>query len=247
MAILSVLAESPQGLGVGELAARLSLSKPIVSRILTTLARDGYLLRDAGQRYRISFKTASLVHRFLDRGGFPAIIQPLLDRLAAASRQLVELWVLEGETLRCIAAARPQSRHQIRSLLGQELPLHASSLGKAWLASLPPERAAAILKRRGLPKLGPNTITSLPALADELERTRIRGYGTALEEMADGFSAVSVVIRGVDRQVVGGLSIVSRISEVSPERMHELAALLESAVDDVAAIWPRFALSGRDD
>jgi IclR family transcriptional regulator, acetate operon repressor len=245
MEILSALAESPGGLSVGELTARLGLSKSIVSRILTTLARDGYLVRDdAGQRYRISFKTAGLVHGFLDRGGFPAIAQPLLDRLALAAGHLVELWVLEGETLRCVALARSPSRQQLRSLLGQALPLHASGLGKAWLASMSAERAAAIVTRHGLPRLASRTITEPGPLAAELERTRARGYGTSIDEMTDGVSAVAVPVRGGDQRVVGGVTIAGPTSEVSDARLAEFALLLGAATEDVSAVWPRFDTVG---
>lgn len=48
----------------------------------------------------------------------------------------------------------------IDSQIGKRIPIHATAVGKAILATLPEERIGDITKQRGLPPLTKHTITS---------------------------------------------------------------------------------------
>jgi DNA-binding IclR family transcriptional regulator len=68
------------------------------------------------------------------------------------------------------------------SRIGTRVPLHSSSVGKAWLAALPPAEAAALLPRLDLVAMTPQTLTTVAALAEEIERIRARGHSIDAEE-----------------------------------------------------------------
>src|SRR5574342_403526 len=97
MELLELLADEPAGVSVTDLARRTGVGKSIVSRILTTLADSGYVLRDSqSDRYRLALKMISIGNRYAEHRGFPDIAMPVLQRLASESGELVQLGVVEG-------------------------------------------------------------------------------------------------------------------------------------------------------
>ena len=68
------------------------------------------------------------------------------------------------------------------SRIGTRVPLHSSSVGKAWLATLDPEALQAVLDRLPLPARTRHTVTDRTALERQLQATRERGYSLDIQE-----------------------------------------------------------------
>lgn len=224
-----------------ELATITRAGKPMVSRVLTTLAEAGYVRKaPASERYALTLKILSLAHRYSERLGFPDVATPVLQRLAQETGELVQLGVVEGDRMRFVAKAEGDQRIRMLSMLGHEVPLHASSMGKAWLASLPEERVVELVAKHGLPRFTARTITRAEELLAELRVTADRGYGIVSEEILEGAAGAGVTVSiGNPLVVVGGISIVGPIFRMPAERVAQLPALLKPAAEELAAIWPR--------
>jgi DNA-binding IclR family transcriptional regulator len=238
--VLELLSET-SGLSVTDLALAARAGKPMISRVLTTLAEAGYVRKEPGSdRYALSLKILSLGHRYSERRGFPDVALPVLQQLAQETGELVQLAVVEGDRMRFVAKAEGDQRIRMLSMLGHEVPLHASSIGKAWLASIPDERVRELMARHGMPRLTSRTLTRVEDLLAELRVTAERGYATVREEILEGAAGAGVTIAvGNPPVVVGGISIVGPIFRMPPERVSQLPALLKSASEELAAIWPR--------
>ena len=106
-AILEYLASYPEGLPLASIAADLNLPRSACHRLLTDLVRCGYVrqLRDHGD-YALTTKLAALGLTFLSSSGIVDIAQPLIDRLAASSGELVRLAIVDGERLTFVAKAQ---------------------------------------------------------------------------------------------------------------------------------------------
>lgn len=240
MDVLSILADHPQGRTVTQVAEELGLGKPMASRILTTLTGAGYVVQSSSSgSYRLAFKTVTLAHRFLDRGGFQEVAQHVLDRLALASCECVELFVVEEDRLHCVASAQTPNVLQVQSRIGRIAPAHATAPGKAWLATLPEDEAVAIATRSGLARFGPRTITDVPELIAELRRTAGRGYAIAIEEGAEGVAGVAAPIKvHSSGRAVGSLTIAGPVERMVP--MDRFIDSLRGTASEVADVWPRY-------
>ena len=75
--------------------------------------------------------------------------------------------------------------------IGASNPVHCTSVGKAILAFLPPERVNEILRRIRYERMTSRTIATPEALRAELEKTRRRGYAV-LDAQRLPVAAVSV-------------------------------------------------------
>jgi hypothetical protein len=108
--VLELLTETPART-VTDLALATQAGKPMISRILATLAEAGYVRKEPGSdRYALSLKLLSLGHRYSERRGFPDVALPVLQRLAHQTGELVQLAVVEGDRMRFVAKTEGAQR-----------------------------------------------------------------------------------------------------------------------------------------
>jgi DNA-binding IclR family transcriptional regulator len=246
LAILELLAEYPEGLPLGELGQRLDLPKSVAHRLLSLLTDEGYTRQDrATGYYALTLKLTLLGARHLAGIGLGDVSQPILDRLARATGELVRLTVVEGDGLVWVGKAQG-ARHGLRydPDAGTQVVLHATATGKAWLATLPESEAMRIVAAtafRTPEHFGPNVIRDAERFRDELARTRARGYGLAVEEGEPGTAAVAVVVHGsaaTDAPAVGTLSVAGPVGRFTADRCRRFVAELQSAAAELSGLWP---------
>ncbi len=168
--ILAIVAES-DGLSLSEIAAQSGIAASTAYRMLTTLESHGMVEFDpADQLWSVGVQTYRLGAAFLRR-------RKLVDRARIVMQELMEK---TGETANlgvaeenCVVFVSQVETHQaIRAFFrpGTRSPFHASGIGKAILAQLPPGRVAAILAGAPLETFTDRTLATPPALARDLER-----------------------------------------------------------------------------
>jgi DNA-binding IclR family transcriptional regulator len=233
---------------VTELADALQLHPSGTHRLLTSLVRLGYVEQDpVTEFYRLSLKLAAI--GYLQASRVTDVCQPVVDRVATETAELVRLAVLSGNDLTTIAHAQGARGSLIcQSRTFPTLPLHVTASGKAWLASLAQETALKLVIDAGFGRpgeFGPNAIHSVDALLAELAATQARGYGLAMEEAEPGVSSVSVLIRPDGDDPVGTIAVVSPASRMNADRVAEFARIAKTAATDLGMIWPlrRFGTS----
>lgn len=231
---------------LGEIAERLDLPKSGVHRLLATLAELGWVKQDPQTSfYRLTMRLAILGQRFYVATGIPNICQPLLDGLAAASREFVRLAVVDSDSLVWVAHAQGAKGGLMYqpTLLTATVPLHATASGKAWLATLPIDTAIEVVLRNGglanPEAYGPNVVRSIFALTADLEATAQRGYGVAVSEAEPGVTALAAAIRTRDGgSAAGTVSVAGPGVRMTKARIRELAPAVLDAAEELAKLWP---------
>ena len=171
---------------------------------------------------------------YLSRTGLNEVCQPELNRLAEKTGELVRIAVVDNETLTWVAEAQgARSGLRYDGNFGSRPCLWATANGKCWLATMPNVDAMRIVREQGFGKpaeLGPQALHGVPALIEELERTRKRGFAIAYEEAEAGMAGVAVAIPGVRPEIppVGTLSIAGPTLRLSRDRLHDFAPELIS-------------------
>jgi IclR family transcriptional regulator, acetate operon repressor len=253
--ILELLSEAPEGLALSDICARLRIPKSVAHRLLALLADSGFVRQDAAARYGLTLKLTLLGLRHYASTGLKDLIQPLLDRLAVATGELVRVAIVEGDGMVWVAKAQG-ARFGLKydPDTGYDVVLHATATGKAWLSTLPEDEAVRIVSRTGFKtpeRFGPNAIRTIKEFRRALAETRARGYGVAIEEGEPGTAAVAVAVRvgsGRRAATVATLSAAGPMSRFTTAQRTTLARHLKSAADELAAIWPiRQPLAARAD
>lgn len=187
--ILDVLADASADLGNNEIARRAGVNVSTVSRMLTTLV-DAALVRRVAEtgRYRLGPRLVELGNAALARIGLREIARQHLVALTGATGETATLSV-PGERA-VLTIDFEQSPSSVRSVaeLGRQAVLHATSIGKVYLAhggELSPGPLASCTQR---------TIVDRETLAAELARIRARGWAEAVGEREEEMNAVAVPI-----------------------------------------------------
>src|SRR5690606_19090650 len=92
--------------------------------------------------------------------------------------------------------AQMPGRHYMRMFteVGRRVQPHCTAVGKAILASLPPEEARQIIKRIGMPRLTEHTITDPAEFMRRLEWIAQHGYALDEGEQEIGVRCVAVAV-----------------------------------------------------
>lgn len=244
--LLELLADEPEGLPLAAVAARLALPKSAAHRFLSLLASRGFVRQDAASgHYALTLKLPALGFRYLAGTGWPDLAQPTLDALASRTGELARLALVEGDALTWVAKAQGASTGlRYDADAGRGVILHATATGKAWLATLPEERAIALVAREGRlgsGGLGPRAVATVAALRRELRATRRRGWGEAVEEGEPGVAAVAVAVRprdGPDADAFATVSVAGPLARMGAARRAELAGMAQASAREIADLWP---------
>lgn len=194
-ALLRAVADARTPPGLSELAQSMGLSKGTTHGLVGALLAEGALEHDLeGKKLLLGPVLADL---FLKRWNFfriAANVQPLLDDLRNRIGETVFLGAMSCSKGVIVATAEADKPFKISSPPGTVIPLLAGAVGKAFLARMDETRARALVRRIGLPRFTPQSVTDENAYLRELHRVRKNGYALDDEEYLAGVKAVAVVL-----------------------------------------------------
>jgi DNA-binding IclR family transcriptional regulator len=239
LAILERLAKDVGGVSLATLADELDIPRSAMHRLLTELAGLGYVRQSRGRgEYMLTTKLVSLGLNYLKGSRVVDLCQPILDRLAEASGELVRLGVVDVDHVTWVAlsqGARSGLRYDPDQ--GTDAKLSCTSSGHAWLSTLSEDDALTLVSRQGFGKpdeYGPNAPTSPTALLKALRLARKQGFAIAMETYARGLSAMSTPIVAPGRGTVGVLAMSGPMVRLTEDKLRSLAPDLMAAAADIA-------------
>lgn len=229
LSILETLG-SAREMGVTELAKKLGRGKSSVHRLLAALAGKGYVEKNPQtERYRLTYKLFAVGSAAADRFGLKEVAGPVMERLAADTRETVNLGVLEEDRVINIHKVDGPQLLRIHLDLGRRVPAHATALGKILLAGLNPADLDRWLRAHRLTRLTRNTLTDRKALREALRQVAETGYAYDDEECSLGLRCVASPVRDGRGAVMAALSISGPTQRLSPDKLRRMAAAVKTA------------------
>jgi DNA-binding IclR family transcriptional regulator len=222
---------------VGELATLTGLHKSIVTRLMATMAREGFVVQDPStRRYMIGPMLFSAGSLYEPAAMYREISEPVLNELAARCRYTCGIGVPIGAEVIMVAVAEAPLANGIRvsMTVGSRRPAYIGSTGKVILSGMPDDQVRAILGDGALKQWTVNTPATVQQLLRELEHIRLRGYATNREESVLGSGGVAAPV--VDRlgTVAAGLFITFPVQFVAEDGMHALGELAVDAAQRIS-------------
>ena len=228
-------------LGPTELGQRLGLSKSAVHALLVSLERAGFVYRDnAAGKYGLGPRLAQLAGLWAEADMTRSLARPTLEALARELDETVFLGVIKGG--RAVYADRIESRQRLRVIgeIGEPVPLHATALGKVFLAHLPPLRLQAVLAGP-LEAYTRHTIVDPDRLLVECEAIRTQGYAVSDGERDELTLGVAAPVRNPPG------AVHAAITAVGPRGRFDLARSAEQVVRAAAEVSRRLDPRGDQD
>lgn len=221
--------------GVTELSKKLNLTKSTVHKLLLTLEHKGLVVQNQENgKYTLSIKIFELASLYLNKIDVGTTIKPFMEDLCVRFNETVHLAVLDEDEVVYIEKIEGKQAVNIYSRIGRRSPLHCLGVGKAILASLPPEQAEKIIARKGLKRYTDNTITDPDKLQEELKQIRRNKYAVDNEEYEEGIRCVAVPVRNIDGKLIGGISVTGPATRMTDDRLQEIAARLLEDTEEIA-------------
>ncbi|MDR6288636.1 MULTISPECIES: IclR family transcriptional regulator [Inquilinus] len=208
MAVLQAVADAPDPVSVAEIARATGLPRPTAHRIVAALAAEGMVFETPrGGAFGLGPRLMALAGRAWDRFELRHLAAAELAGLRDATGETVHLAVRSGAEMIVVDKLESPQAVRMASRIGTRMPLHSSSVGKAWMAALAPAEAAALLPRLDLVAMTPHTLTTLPALQAEIDRIRARGYATDAEENETDIWCYGAAIAAPGGGAIGCVSV----------------------------------------
>lgn len=249
LALIERLIGQPEGATLSALKDDLDMPNAACHRLLQLLVQRGYVrqLRPQGP-YVLTAKVASLGLAYLSTTGIVDIAEPLLERLAQQSGELVRLSIVDEDRLTWVAKVQGR-RGGVRydPDMGADAKLSCTSSGHAWLLTLSDEQALELVTRQGFgaPKdYGPKAPTTVKALLGFLHAARVRGYAMIDEVFAPGMSAMAAPVLRKGR-AAAVISIAGPRARLTAARMHALAPALLAAAAELGPMSDAASMYGK--
>lgn len=228
LAILDCFDPSHTDLTLTEIAKASSLPTSTARRLICELTEWGGLERLVDNRYRIGMQLWRIGVLAPEQRGIREAALPLMHDLASATKETVQLVVLDGKRALCVEKVSTETSVPTATEVGGWLPLHATAVGKCLLAHSPRDLVLALVED-GLSRVTNRTITEPGRLLKELAEVRRTGVAFSREEMTVGVvSAAAPVLGG--GTLKGALGIVVS----APGKMNALAPAVMTAARTVS-------------
>ncbi|RKQ32655.1 IclR family transcriptional regulator [Oceanobacillus halophilus] len=219
---------------VSELAESLGLAKSTVSRILSTLASEGFVTKDEKtNEYRLGLSVLTLGGIVTNNLEIHKEAAPVLYKLVNNTGETAHLAIMDG--LDTIYIHKEECNHPVRILthLGRRNPSYCTSSGKVLLA-FNDENVTEEVIAKGLIKHMPNSITDPFELRNELGTIRKQGYAVSTEELTEGTRSVAAPIRDYTGTVVSAITVVGPIQRMKNHKIRDIAKKVMEAGKDAS-------------
>ncbi|MEO7851683.1 MAG: helix-turn-helix domain-containing protein, partial [Rubrivivax sp.] len=193
--ILRAFVRTPRPLVNSELASRLKLPRPTVSRLCRTLLEMGYLDHDERiDRYFIGPSAVALGHPYVVNTPLLAHAHAKMQAVADDVRGAVSVGVASDLDIIYIETCAWRTGTMARPAVGAMRAVAATAMGRAWLSTLQSGERAAVLRR--LRRERPDEMQHCAAgIEESLAKHLQRGFAVNFGDMGLGIHAVGVTSR----------------------------------------------------
>jgi IclR family acetate operon transcriptional repressor len=230
MMLLEVLGEDEEGNRLSDLASRTGLAPSTVHRLLTTLEQRQFIQFDpAGRLWHIGRQAFAVGSVFARQRNIAATALPFLRRLRDQSRETVNLAIADQGEMLVVSQIESREIARAATHVGGSVPMAASAMGKAILATYADEDVTAILECHGLRRLTANTITRRTGLVAELETVRRNCHAVDDEECQSGLRCVGATVYDHQGEAICAISVSGLATRITGDRIAVLGSLVAEA------------------
>lgn len=220
-------------------AAATGLARPTARRILLTLAELGYVRQtDAG--FALTPRVLDLGTAYTASLGLWDVARPHVEALVARTGESSSIAQLDGSDIVYVARVAVPKIITLAVQIGTRFPALQTSLGKALLADLPPDRLEEVLAQPTRSGLTPRWQPAPDERDAALREVRARGWALTDEQLAPGIRSVAAPLRDGSGRVVAALNVTVHAAETPLATLleHHLPLLLRTA-SAISEDWAR--------
>jgi DNA-binding IclR family transcriptional regulator len=203
-----------------DLAQVLGLSRSTAYRIAERLRELGYLETTPTGHWHLGRETVQLGVAALQSADIMRVAPDRLQALLAQAQEAVNLAVFDADSMVLLYREQGPQSITVSSRLGVHRPMHASALGKAYLAAINDDERNTLLERISFKRFTASTLTSARAVRRDVAEIRERGYAIDRGEFEQTLGCCAAAVfdhRGIP---IAAISVSGPAERVLPRIDH---------------------------
>lgn len=209
LALVRMLAEHPE-VKLSEVRAKLDVGQSTAHRLLAMFVYRGFAVQNPETRtYRAGPVLLGLSPGHNIRLDVARVVRPALSRLARETGETAHFGILDGGDVRYLEVMESTQVLRVSGRKDQHRPAHATSIGRAMLATEPDEIVRGRYRGSDLRMNADRDAKSIETLLDELHQTRRRGYARNHGDVEPGVCSVGVAVLSPQGDLLGGISVAA--------------------------------------
>lgn len=220
---------------VKTIAARLGIPLRTTYRLAHTLrTRDVITIEERTGLCRVSPRLRRLLAAIEDAADVARISLPFLAELARTTGETAQLFLPHADEVVLVETAESAQALRVGPRKGQHIPLHCGAGAKAVFAFRSRDEWAAYIRRNGLKKYAPNTVTDPATLFRQLQRIQRSRFAVSHQEFIAGVRSLGVPIGDATDRVVASLGLVGPEGRLTRTRVGEARPLMQAMAERIA-------------
>lgn len=236
---LDIVAAQTRGVTLTDLARTTELPVSTCHRYVATLVDLGALNKSSNGRLTLGVRIVTLAQSALEKNTLRNLARPHLEELAARSGETVHLGLHSPHGVVYVDKIDSEKAVRLVSRIGSVVPHYCTAMGKAILATLPPDQRQPLIEN-STTILTPHTLTG-PALINELETVARQRWAIDEQENEEGVRCIGAAISSSTGELLGALSISGPATRFTRDLCLDIASDVVTAAD---AIGHTTSLSG---
>jgi DNA-binding IclR family transcriptional regulator len=234
--LIELLAEGSPEKSLTALSQEAGFNLTTTHRILDALKSRGYVQQDPKtSEYKLSLKLFELGNKVIRHVKLREEALPVLKSLADKTGETAYLIIKDADEALCLE--RIDGHHYVKVLflqIGGRMPLHIGAGPRVLFAHLPEEEIDRIVKREGLSRWTPRSITDPVRLEEDLREIREQGYALSFEDVTEGAAALGCPVRDWKGDVVAAISISGVSSHFTEDKVSHIVEFVKEAADSLS-------------
>jgi len=233
-AVVDLLSNARRPLGFKEITESSGLVKSSAHRILSVLLSEELVEYDQLNKvYRVGPRLNAWSRAIWS--GMDMQLDPSaeLEALCEQSNMNAAISILDQDSVLYMRTLN-SIPFRIASHPGDHALLHCTAAGKVFLASMSPHRRQRIIDELHFERMTEFTIQDPEQLKSELEITRNRGYGLAVQEEHFQVIGMAAPIRDIQGEVTACLSLWSLVDRTNTDEVERFAPELLATTERIS-------------
>lgn len=228
--------------GGRELAKELDMNHTKIYRILETLEKNGFVLKDSvTKKYSLGYSILELGMTMYEGTNIKEVIYPILEGLSNKAGESIFLTALDKDEAITLEVVQPENKVKYSVSVGSRAPLYVGASYRAILAYLPDEQIATILGTDTLKKYTSNTMVEPESIKQELSNIRERGWAISKGEYTEDVIAIAVPLFEAG-QIIGSITISGPHYRITEKDILSFLPSLKEASNELTDVIEKYQL-----
>lgn len=213
-------------MNLADLNREIKVNKASLSRLLYTLERNGYIVKnEKTNEFSLTMKTYEVGLNALQNIDRLSLINSTLVDLNSQTGRIAQFSVEDNNQLLCLQSVGKESlSFSVYTSVGYRSPLYSTSAGKALLSTYPNGTIIEKWEQMNIQPLTEHTLTDIQSFLQDMGLTRQRGYALDIEENEYHVFCVGSVIMDYTNKPIGSISISG--SSLTKEEENNISKIL---------------------